>query len=400
MKAVIVDIKGNSAVALTKSGRFIKIRNNGNLCIGYETDIKAGITSINTMAKVVSIAAALIFIMGLGTFAYKTPYNYIDIDINPSIEVTTNVFNRIIGVKALNIDAEKILDTASCKNKNVQDGIGSIIKSAVSNGYLKNTDTSAIMFTVASKDEKKADKIENMVKSSAAKELSAVNVKPEVVVEKVTVKKHDEAFRQGISPGKLTLIQKAIDLNPELKVDDLKDKPVKEILKLINDGKKSNPDELKQNTPKNTPVKQNKNTEPPKDKSDKKVNAKEGSTGTKEKNNINNKDNIKDTRTDNSKKGSSITDSKGKEKESSNDKSNQKYNNHNSNNKTKPDTHHDDNNDKKSGTGQDDNNSEKYKDTTDGKAKPHVSIKEFSKNQNNNSKNNAEKKTNSNRKPD
>lgn len=371
MKAVIVDIKGRNAVALTKSGRFVNIKNNGDLQIGYETETKAGITGINTMVKVASIAAALIFIIGSGIFVYNTPYSYIDIDINPSIEITTNFFDRIISAKALNNDAEKILDNASLKNKNVQEGLGSIVKSAVSNGYLKNPATSAIMLTVASKNGKRTSEIEGTLKSSVTKELSTADVKPEVVVEKVSVKKHDEAIKQGISPGKLNLIQRAIDSKPELKVEDLKDKPVKEILKHINYSKKSKTNESIQNTPTNTPTnkpnKQNKSTEPPKDKNEKKNNLKEDNTEIKGKSNSRSKENNKDGRTENSKKDSNINNGKSDGKHPMDGNSKPLYTKPGSSNKDKSEIRQDD-------------NLTKNKDRTDSKGRTRGLSKKFTEN--------------------
>lgn len=240
MKAVVVDIKGNKAVGLTPNGTFVKIKNTGKLGIGCEVDVPTGIIKFNGFAKTVSIAAALIFVIGLGLFAYNTPYSYIDIDINPSIEVTVNIFNRIIDIKALNNDGNKIIDNISVKNREVKTGIENIIKSALAEGYLKDNNTSAVMFTVSSKSENKVSNIEKTVQSTTSKELKAVKANPEVVVEKVTVENHDKAIKQGISPGKLLLIQKVRQLKPELKIEDLKEKPVKEILKLIQDNKKDN----------------------------------------------------------------------------------------------------------------------------------------------------------------
>ncbi len=257
MKVVIVDIEGGHAVAMTQKGDFIKIRENKGFEVGYEVDVPAAVGfSYMTLVKVASMAAVFLLFIGIGygAYCYNTPYSYIDIDINPSIEVTTNTFGRIIDAKALNPDGEKVLASGRYKNRKLSQGIRAILKSAVDGGYLKrkgaaipspgpsqdsSTLQNAIMFTVAAKDETKADEITGDLESIAEDELEIEHVDTELVIEKVSLEKHDEAKKIGVSPGKVILVEKLRQTRPDAKIEDYKNAPVRDIMKLVKEDRKN-----------------------------------------------------------------------------------------------------------------------------------------------------------------
>ena len=246
MKAVIVEAKGKYAVALNKNGEFIKLKNKSNYKLGYEVDISSTV-SFNSHAfmKVASIAAAFILVVGLGFggYAYASPYSYIDVDINPSIEITSNIFNRIIDIKALNKEGEKLIASGNYKNKSISDGIGKLLKSALDNGYLKagqenqktpdeNADN-AVMLTVSCKNNNDAEKIKKSVSDIAAAELDSEKVQSKVISENTTLQTHNKAKKAGISSGKMMLIEKLKKQDSAVKEEDFKDSSVKDIIKEI-----------------------------------------------------------------------------------------------------------------------------------------------------------------------
>jgi hypothetical protein len=264
LKAVIVDINRKSVVALCKNGEFIKLKNKHYFNVGNEIDVPAAkVINLKTLTRITSIAAMFLLFVGLsfGIYTYNKPYSYIDIDINPSIEITTNVFNRVILIKGLNKDGEKVLETGKYKNKNIEACIKIVLDSAMKNGYLLTEKNNAVLFTVSSHDEEKTVELEKAVSTSAQEDLKEIKVVTEVITEKVSLKSHNEAIKLGISPGKLKLIEKLQKIDPEIKVEDYKDAAVKIIMKEIHEGAKaedSNKDKSdksdKQNNPGNNKV--------------------------------------------------------------------------------------------------------------------------------------------------
>lgn len=276
MKAVIVDIEGKNAVALNKNGDFIKIKNDDRYHVGFEVEIPSNtLFNFSALVKVLPAAAAfLIFIsLGLGAYGYTRPYSYVDVDINPSIEITSNIFDRIIKVEGLNDDGKKLLSENTYNNKDINDGIEDILKLAVSRGYLVSSSTSAVMLTVSGKDNEKVGKIENEIQKTVDKELKNAGAQAEIMVENVSLKSHEEAIKQGISPGKLLLIERLIKVNPDAKVEDYKNATVKEIVKKINSDKEKLKEDRKdkkiEDNDNESNEKDNNNTDEKSDKVDK-----------------------------------------------------------------------------------------------------------------------------------
>ncbi|MCX7922880.1 MAG: anti-sigma factor domain-containing protein [Clostridia bacterium] len=241
MKGIVVDIADKYAVILDKQGSFIKIKNTGNLKIGYEVEAPSVATlNISAFNRIASIAAVFLIILGLGygVYSYNQPFSYVDIDINPSIELTINRYDRIIKAEAINNDGKVLLNAGSYKNKGIEDGIETLLEAAAKNGYIKSDSENAVVFTVVSSDDEKAEKIQNEIKTTAGEELKQNKDNANIVIERATIERHREAKKIGLSPGKLALIEKAVELEPGKKVEDFKDKPVKEIIKSIKEDSK------------------------------------------------------------------------------------------------------------------------------------------------------------------
>lgn len=241
MKVVIVDIGVKNVVALNKKGQFIKLRNNGQLVVGSEVDVpvRAGF-SIHSFVRVASAAAAFFLVIGLGygVYSYNSPFSYIDMDINPSVEITANRYNRIIDIEALNGDGEKLINKESFKNKSLKEGIQGLLQNAIEEGYIKENLENAVMLTVSSKNEKKAAEVEKSIQYTAEEELKAVDKVTRLLVEKVSIQRHEDARNMDVSPGKILLIEKLQKEDSAVKLEDYKDAPVREILKRIKEYKK------------------------------------------------------------------------------------------------------------------------------------------------------------------
>ncbi len=233
MKAVIVEIEGNYAIALDKKGDFIKLKKRVSYKVGYEVDIaSASSFQLRTAVKIASIAAVFFLIVGLsiGAYCYTVPYTYINVDINPSVEITANIFNRIIKVEGINEDGKKLLQNTGSRNKSIRDGIGSILESAIESGYLKDKKSSAVLFTVSGKSKVKVESLEKDIKNTVAKELKTAKVEADVVIRQISIEKHNESRKAGVSPGKRKLIEELRELGAKDKEENLEKAPVKQLI--------------------------------------------------------------------------------------------------------------------------------------------------------------------------
>ena len=247
MKGIVADVKGRYAVILTGDGSFIKVRNSGSYTVGCEIDFEkpAGVNT-RMLARVSSLAAGALLVLGIGcgAYSYTVPYSFVDVDINPSIEITTNIYDRIIKTEALNEDGKKLLQAGSLKNSDLEEGVAALLNNAVQQGYLKDGAAgNTVLVTVVSKNDTKSDQLKRGLQAAAASKLKTEGVETKLVVEKASRQERDDARKAGLTPGKLSLIEKAVKAEPGLKPEDLKNAPLKNIIDKIKESRK----ESKQN---------------------------------------------------------------------------------------------------------------------------------------------------------
>lgn len=83
-------------------------------------------------------AAAFIFFIGAGSFQmYFSESSYIDMDVNPSIELSVNRFDRVIRMSAYNKDGKEVLSELNLKHKSYKDAVALILKKIKEKGLFK-----------------------------------------------------------------------------------------------------------------------------------------------------------------------------------------------------------------------------------------------------------------------
>ena len=98
--------------------------------------------------KFVIACLTLILIMGIGGYSWiQSPVSYISIDINPSIELALNHFDRVVSVTAYNPEGEEIIKNLSLKGKIYTSAIDEIVENNIMDTYI--TKESEIIFTIA-----------------------------------------------------------------------------------------------------------------------------------------------------------------------------------------------------------------------------------------------------------
>lgn len=241
MKAVVAEIDKKHMIVITDKGDFVKIKRQMSAAIGDEIEYNTHRTYL-TYKRLAPIAAcfmACIF-LSTGVYAYYTPYSYVSVDINPSIAMSLNRFERVIAVEPLTEDAaDFIRDTDDLKNYQIDTAISTIIKSASEKGYIDEKKENQVMVVVSAKDPKQEDKLAGKLDKTAAKELSKVNNSSAVTVEKTSVESYKASVSNKQSPGMKILADKVREIDPEIKDEAINDMTVQEAVSIIKEGKKA-----------------------------------------------------------------------------------------------------------------------------------------------------------------
>lgn len=89
-----------------------------------------------TRALSVAAAAAVALMFALGIYSYGKETAYISIDINPSIALAVNSFDRVISANAYNDEGKKITESLDLKGKPYADAVKMIMDSPEMTPYL------------------------------------------------------------------------------------------------------------------------------------------------------------------------------------------------------------------------------------------------------------------------
>lgn len=124
---------------MTSSGQFLKLKI-GRLKPAVGEFYTGELVKATPFYKYAAAAASLAFVLfsGTATYAYYTPTSSVVVDINPSIELKLNKWNRIIKAIPLNGDGEKVLNSLNVKHKSVNDGLDSIIEEAKKDNFIND----------------------------------------------------------------------------------------------------------------------------------------------------------------------------------------------------------------------------------------------------------------------
>lgn len=95
-----------------------------------------------------AIATLLLLIGASGYSVYRRPVSYISIDVNPSIELGINRFEKVVSTKSYNEEGQTVTEQVSLKNVSYMQAIDRLLKDDAYSPYL--TKNSLLVFTVIS----------------------------------------------------------------------------------------------------------------------------------------------------------------------------------------------------------------------------------------------------------
>lgn len=278
MKAVVVEIRDEFASVLSDDGCILKTKNQ-KYEIGQVIQLTKPGMNIMKKLTMISASAAAVLVLGIGSWAYASPYSYVSLDVNPSIEYIVNRFDRVLKINAVNDDGEEILNTIGLKemkNKNIRAALSETVEQIQEAGYFKNQEEGGIMIATSAPDQDKAEEL--AVELQNAIEEKIVQSNEAVTVETISVSKTrvNEARELGVTPGKLNLVEKLQESasGEEISIEEWLNKPVKDIMKATQsysnqkDSKKVENEDTDAGSDTNSGKKNNSDKHQDKDKSD------------------------------------------------------------------------------------------------------------------------------------
>lgn len=173
-----------------------------------------------------ALACSFVLLLGIGGyFSYATPVTAISLDINPSIELEVNIYDRIISAKGYNEDGIELSQSIDVENMKYQNGIDKIIESDYITDCLNEGNTLEV--TVASNSEKRYKNVKECLTNKN-------NISSDYIYECSNNEDVETAHELGLSFGKYRAFLELQEVNPDITVDDVENLTMKEIRDMIN----------------------------------------------------------------------------------------------------------------------------------------------------------------------
>lgn len=170
---------------------------------------------------VVVLSITLIFLSKTNNIIHSN--TIISVDINPSFELEIDDYDKVISIRALNIDAALVLqeDSESFKNKPYYEVIILLVEETESIGYIDKNDPEHRIFVNAFNDnQNREDEINQKLINIIPGLLNEKQFKAQTIFIEKTQEIIKEAKSHHISVGKMNLIYRALELNPLLTIEE------------------------------------------------------------------------------------------------------------------------------------------------------------------------------------
>lgn len=204
-----------------------KIKNSTRKMIKKEAEKERGPALFT--GKILAVCASLFVVLGLGGFygVSNYPVSYVSIDVNPSIELSLNCWDRVISATAYNNEGVRILNAVSVKGMQFENALETIVESEAMVQYL-NSDADMTV-TIATGSQSRQMQISESVNNCVSHHgyrISGYIANMETV---------PEAHHNGMSIGKYDAYVKLYGYDDTVTVEDCRDMSVSEIRSLINE---------------------------------------------------------------------------------------------------------------------------------------------------------------------
>ena len=222
MKAIIMQHGRNGSYVMDQEGCFQFVKGCQNKPIGAEITLRArpsaSVRAIAAIAACLVLLFSINFVVGL----WNTEYYSVYVDINPSVQLVFNRFNRLRAANPLNGDGADLLEGLSLRGK-AGDMVVSLIQAAEQKHYLTPQGGSPeVAVTVTGRSDGVSGQSVLVIDTALIKN----GMRERVVIETCGPDYRSRAEGLGISPGKLMLAERLMDSDPSLAIGDVAQQPI------------------------------------------------------------------------------------------------------------------------------------------------------------------------------
>ncbi|MEL7607974.1 MAG: anti-sigma factor domain-containing protein [Bacillota bacterium] len=245
---IILELNGDRAVILTDQGAFVEKKRTPGMAVGQqvlivesESRALAGLWRKRAVALAAVACSALIVTLCLLQFLSRNRvFAYIDLDINSSVEFAIDRENRVLEASPLNEDAKTLLAGLDAVNRPLDAAISDMIAKMEREGLLPGGQETIILVSASlnSKDENETEskQLETLLGDikTGIETAGGQDIVCEVLSVAPPVKQ--AAAKNGLSMARQEAYERAQESGIALTVEEIREKPVSELLKDVSSG--------------------------------------------------------------------------------------------------------------------------------------------------------------------
>lgn len=225
-----LDKKLRSALDKVHAGDALIERTAARLADGIDRRSRKCRAATRFRPAVACVAALLIVVLsGISLNLYFTPSAYIDMDVNPSIGLTTNLFGRVIVEQAYNDDGARILAAAPVRHMDYHAALDALIDAMRLDGCLQPG--GLVSVTVQAGDETLLQGVRTSVDAS----LSARRLAAETDVFAVSEDTRATAGAHQLSPAMYLAITELQQVDPNATIAGCRNHSIRELRQSAHD---------------------------------------------------------------------------------------------------------------------------------------------------------------------
>lgn len=172
-KGVIVQLENNIAHVLKSDGGFVSCHRDPRWQIGDVITLsRRPWLSLKTV--LISCAVFLCLTIIIVIVFYQVPTTYIEISVNPSVQLTLNRFDRVLSVGGLNEDGKKLLDGMTYNNLSLEEAYLRLFNQLENNGHLSDA---VIQLVIANSSYRKIYALEKALQDLSGKYIQTNNMR-------------------------------------------------------------------------------------------------------------------------------------------------------------------------------------------------------------------------------
>lgn len=240
---VVYEVLEKELVILSEKGEFEFVKRKTDAVVGQvieysENDVRSHLHNYRIYSYIVAgiaavFAIAFIFYRILPFTLTDGIYGYIDIDINPSVELVFDNEYKVVDVKPMNQDAEWVVKEIEVKNESVENAVEEVIDQSQKSGFIKPQGRNAVLISAAfnagnNHEEKKLDGLLSEIDQRIKKR---VNLESKII--RLLPNERREAQKNHLSMGRYYLLSKAQDKGILLTLEEVRDTKIVELFKKV-----------------------------------------------------------------------------------------------------------------------------------------------------------------------